>query len=147
MKSINEQRIEEFNEEIDLIDEGIKAYENEMKKGNVTSDVPTYETKRKILDLKKEKKSKTAAALQLGDLINKAEEQLKIEVKDMKENFNKALKNAMDRKDSFPHDHKLQVLGIKNTADNRSWANDEHKVAAYKMLKNLLNQYPNGKSI
>lgn len=148
MKSINEERLDEYNEEIRLIDEGIKAYEAELSKGIVDKATKKYELKYKVFGMNLNKKSKIAASLQLGDLMNQQEAQMKKDTKEMKENFKKVLKNCMDIKDKLPRDRRMQVLGIKNTEDNRAWhEGNEHKVSMYKFLKNLLQQYPNGKSI
>lgn len=145
MKDVNEERLDEYNEEIALLTEGVAIYK---KKVDSTERIePKWDAKTKLFELQLSLKSKTAAALQLGELMNKQEEQTRAEIKDMKEHWHNILKSAMDSKDRYPKDIKRMVIGIKDTHIRKAFQNDKHKLSAYKTLKSIMQKYPNGKSI
>ena len=147
MKNVNEQRIDEYNEHIELMKEGVKVYEQEVDSGVITRGSKVYELKEKVFNLKLKLKSTTAAVLQLGELMNKQDEQNKKDIKDMKENWPSVLKAGMDAKERFPKDEKRAVMGIKDTAFRKAFTDDMHKLTAFRMLKGIMQKHSNGKSI
>lgn len=144
MKNNSQARIQEYQEELEIIEEGIQAYKSET---TLTRKVPVYKNKREIFKLQLEHKTKTAAMLQLQDLVKEAEAQMKAEIKIMNEHWHNVLKQAMDSKDKFSRDNKLMVMGIKDRYIKKQLKDDEMRLQAFKTLKAILNQHSNGKSI
>ena len=63
----------------------------------------------------------------------------------MKDNFKSILKKASGLE--LKKDTKRLVLGIKNKELAKNWISDKHKLQAYKMLLNIVNENSNGKAI
>ena len=106
-----------------------------------------YEHEYKVFELKMKLKAKTAAKGQLEEAMKKNAEQMKADIKTMKNHWDNTLKLAMDSKDKFSRDHKMQVMSIKDAHVRKIKLSDEEKVFHYKTLLNLINRYSNGKSI
>ena len=136
------ERIEEYKEEIEITKNGIKAY-----KAGDSVMIALYETDKTVFNLELEVKKKEALLLQLTDKMKQSEIRFKEDFKHMKANWKKILKNAMDVKDRFPKDLKRMVIAIKDKDTKKAWLSDEHKLQAYKTLRNILNENSNGKSV
>jgi len=136
------ERIEEYLEEVKILDELYQAVSN--------GDKEKAEKLEKELDkfkLKLDINTKKARLYQLEKLMADAEKQFKAEKKHMHDNWKSILKKSMDIKDKLQKDDKRLVMSFKDRDIKKAWVNDKEKLQAYKTMINILNQNSNGKSI
>jgi len=141
-----QERLNQYKEEISIINRGIKAYIGRGEKV-VTGAVAKYENEHKVFKLQLDLSAKEGSMLQLAQLMKEKDEQFASEMKFMKANFAKLLKKAMDAKDGLPKDQKRMVVAYREMDVKKSWLSDEHKLVAFKAMMNILNANSNGKSI
>ena len=139
------ERIEEYEREIEIIDIGLKAYDGYGHPYKPDGSIEYFQKIERENKLRLEKKQKTAAIAQLKEKINESERIFKIELQQMKDNFKSILKKASGLE--LKKDTKRLVLGIKNKELAKNWISDKHKLQAYKMLLNIVNENSNGNAI
>lgn len=145
-RDMTAERIAEYHEELEIIQEGIEVYKTKVGQAEKGSRADTkYECRRKLFELKQEHKSKTAAMLQLQDLMEKARDQMGLEMDHMKKHWSSNLTKAMGMKNRFRTDNRRIVEGIKKADSDEGWKTDEHKLIAYKTLLNIMKNDGNGK--
>jgi hypothetical protein len=141
-----EERIKEYSEEVDLISRGLSAYESYPERIDMNA-IETFKHDREAYELRLKKKTLEARISQLTQMMQKAEKQLEMAMQEMKEEWKKVLKDAMDIADKMSKKHKALVRGYKDRDMKKAFPNDREKLQAYMTMKNLINQYSNGKSI
>ncbi len=131
------ERIEQYQEEITLLEKGEQAYLKDLP-----AKIKKFKNDKIIFDLQLEIRKKKASMKQLDKLMKDGEEKMKRDIKEMNENFNRIMKKAMDVKDQLNPDFKRMVLGIRDCQMKKSWVSEEHKLKHYTTLLQIIN---NGK--
>lgn len=144
-KDMTAERITEYGEELEIIQEGIEVYETKLGQAGEGRADKKYECRKELFDLKMKHKRVTASMLQLEAYMDQSEKQMKFDMDHMNTNWHTILTKAMGMKNKFRSDNKRIVEGIKKTDTEISWETPEHKLIAYKTLRNIINNNSNGK--
>lgn len=147
-KGNTKERIQEYKEELILIQQGIDIYERKLSQSKAARTSETsYEHGRTLFNLELEYKSKNAAMLQLSELMKNAETIMKNELDFMKKDWKKVLDTAVKRKGFMSTDNQRMVTSIKIKDSKKEWGSDQEKLLAHKKLISILNQKSNAKPV